>query len=157
MPRVISSSHKFRPCFIFSSRRPIFLPSFPPLTLSSSFHFISFHSILSQLILYHARARIRPCHDVRMSEVSDVSSFPCLFFLLLFPPGAFIWRFPSETGRETGNRQGRKEKTRRGTLGFIPVVNNIFIVASSKEEKRGAQKCNSGGCLPFLCMPTESL
>lgn len=35
-------------------------------------------------------------------------------------------------------------------LGFIPVVNNIFIAASSEEE-RGMRKCNSEGCLPFPC------
>lgn len=54
--------------------------------------------------------------------------------------------------------RGRKGKTRWGTLGFIPVVNNIFIAASSG-EKRELQKCISEECLPFLYtpVPTEPL
>lgn len=137
MPRVISSSHKFRACFISSPPLVVLPTSSPPLTSSSSFHFISFYSILSHLILYRARARIRPRHDVRMSEVNDVFSFPCLFFFFSFFARRFYLAVLERDG--TSNGRGRKEKTRWGTLGFIPVVNNIFIAASSGGKTWGAK------------------
>lgn len=155
VPRVVSLSHKFRPCFIFSP----FLSSYPPF-----FHhqlcrsrFISFRFILFHLIsFYIARAREHPA--LRRANTRGkwrFLVFMFIFFLFFFFwYDAFIWRLPSETRRDGG----RKEKTRWGTLGFIPVVNNIFIAASSG-EKRGVQKCISGKCLPFLYtpVPTEPL
>lgn len=111
-----------------------------------SFHFISF---------YAARARARAAVRVTMRENAR-GKRRFLVSVYFFPPflaGAFYSAVRSAERRAKGEvTEGREGGE---VLGFIPVVNNIFIAASS-EERRGVRKCNSGRCLPFPCTPSSA-
>lgn len=120
------------------------LISFAPLTSSLPFHFVSFHlvsfyliSVSSHFISFHSIPRARPsalrCAKTR--TVSDVFSYLCIFFLLV---GVF---YSARFARWSAER--RREEEESEVLGFIPVVNNIFIAASS-EEKHGVRSAIPG-------------
>lgn len=91
-----------------------------------SFHFISFRSISSpsHLILFYTAHG----YDARKRGKRRFLVPVYIFFSLLV--GAF---YSAVRSAEHGVATEEKE-----VLGFIPVVNNIFIAASS-EEKRGAK------------------
>jgi len=138
------SCHKFRPRFI-SALFSVIVLSLPLRQLRLvSFHFTSFYPISFRLVSFHfiPHARARLSRALRRADARgkrDLLSFPYLFF-----SGAFI-RFRPQ--KQSGTIPATKEED---ASAFIPVVNNIFITASSKEErgkKTGAKvrKCNFGG------------
>lgn len=148
LPRIVSSSHKFRTRFIVLV--PANLVALISFRFISSRFVLSLISVSSHFILFYT-ARGRPRYDARKRAhaISDVFSLPCIFFPS--STALFIRRFaPAERGAPTEGEEGGGE-----VLGFTPVVNNIFIAASS--EKRGVRKCNSEGCLPLPGTPLELL
>lgn len=118
------------------------------LRLISS-HLISFHFIL-------CRARARAAIRVTMRENARGKRRFLVSVYFFFPllAGAF---YSAVRSAERGGAEGKVTEGREGgeVLRFIPVVNNIFIAASS-EERRGVRKCNSGRCLPFPCTPSSA-
>lgn len=145
---VITSTRYKNVHYHVSYRRPtnfvhVSSPRSPRFVALASFRFISSRFVLShlRLISFYSMPHAAVHATMRENAVSDVFSFPYIYFFFLFV-GAFYSAVRSaEHGAATEGREGGE------VLGFIPVVNNIFIAASS-EEMRG---CNSKGCLPFPC------
>lgn len=122
VPHVISTSHKFRPRSIYvalsvvpCASRPIY-PYPPPTTRRSRFIScnILFHFISFRFISFYTARSGRARYDARMRAVSDVFSFPRVFF-----SGVFIRRF-ADGRTERRRRYGSDGVRRRGVLGFIP-------------------------------------
>lgn len=124
------------------SRRIHPLPDQPP---SSSFHFaryILFHFISFRFISFYI-ARPAARYDARMRAVSDVFSFPRVFF-----SDGFIRRFAGRGEEDGGGKEtttGARTRARKrrcvsaGSVRFYSVVNNIFIAASSRGKTWGAK------------------
>lgn len=131
VPQISSVFHFLAPS------RPTHLFTTTNFVVLVSFHFVLFYFISSRSI---SRARAHSPASRRANERGKRRFLVSMFiFFLFFFRSALLFGGSRARRDETGNGRGRKEKTRWGTLGFIPVVNNIFIAASSEGKTWGAK------------------